>query len=335
MIDLNQWIYSKDIAIWLTDQKPLSVTEQIDCICSAPHRTLQEKLDGLRELNADYEEKGIQNSVTYLEDAVSQVCSDVPMQQYMYRPEIFYHGKGEELQPEGTFGTAKRASENIRKQIQQAAGRYGVDKADFYGVIHVLHKIDPYEYRIRENLIINCDGRVILRQPDYSYSDLDVPDGVGIGDFHYMRIPYFSGTIIEIEKNPFLQPLKGVLVNAVEPNEDDFTDCVDGQCMIYPEYQRITQTNGIGIVILRDDYVPFQNNPDLVLPYKQFIRRFDGELQEKEGWLGELSELIKTNKSCLRTMLSDRKPKETIDPDMLRKQYVKELAVRTKQGRAC
>ena len=56
MINLNQWICSKDIAKWLKDHKQLSVTEQIDCICSAPHRTLQEKLDGLRRLNDDCEE---------------------------------------------------------------------------------------------------------------------------------------------------------------------------------------------------------------------------------------------------------------------------------------
>lgn len=181
MIDLNQWIYSKDIAMWLTDQKPLSVTEQIDCICSAPHRTLQEKLDGLRRLHNDCREKELQNAILYLEDVIDRVRSDVSMQQYIYRTEIFCHGKKEELQPEGTFSTAKRASENIRKQIQQVSGQYGVDKTDFYGVIHVLHKIDLFEYRSKDNLGINCDGDVILCQPDYSYSDLDVPDGIGMG----------------------------------------------------------------------------------------------------------------------------------------------------------
>ena len=63
MVNLNQWIYSKDIAKWLADQKPLSVTEQIDCICSAPHRTLQEKFDGLRGLNDDCREKELQNVI--------------------------------------------------------------------------------------------------------------------------------------------------------------------------------------------------------------------------------------------------------------------------------
>lgn len=333
MIDLNQWICSKDIAKWLADQGPLSVMEQIDCIYAAPHRTLQEKLDGLRELNDDCVEKELQNVISYLEDVIDRVCSDVPMQQYIYRTEIFYHGEREELQPEGTFRTAAKASGEIRKQIQQAAEQYGLERKDFYGVIHVLYENTPYEYRRREDLITNSDGEVILCQPDFLCSNTAVPDCIGMGEFRYMKIPYPSGTIIEIEGNPFIQPLKGVLVNAIEPDERGFADHTNGQCVIYPESWHIAQTNGIGITILSDDYIPFPGNPGLDLSYKQFIRRFDGELQEKDGWLGELSDLIKTDKSSLRIILSDRKPKKTIDPDRPRKQYVKDLAIRTKQGR--
>lgn len=330
MIDLNQWIYSKDIAKWLVDQEPLSVTEQIDCIGSAPHRTLQEKLDGLRRLNDECGEKELQNAISYLEDVINRVCSDVPMQQYIYRTEIFYHGEREEIQPEGTFRTTTKASEEIKKQIQQAAEQYGIEKRDFYGVIHVLYENAPCEYRKREDLVTDYDGDVFFCRPDFLCDDFAVPDGIVMGDFDYMKIPYPSGTIIEIENNPFMHPLKGVLVNAVEPDESGFADHADGQCVIYPEFQHITQTNGIGIAVLRDDYVPFPSNPDLVLPYKQFIKRFDGELQEKDSWLGELSNLIKTDKSSIRIILSDRKPKETIDQDKLRMKYVKELAIRTR-----
>ena len=332
MINLNRWIYSKDIARWLMDQEPLSATEQIDCICSAPHRTLQEKLDGLRRLNDDCEEKELQNVISYLADVIDSACSDVPMQQYIYRTEIFYHGE-REIQPEGTFRTAIKASEEIRKRIQEAAEQYGIERKDFYGVIHVLYENTLYGYRRREDLITNYDGDVIFCQPDFLCSDSAVPVSIEMGEYHYMKIPYPSGTIIEIENNPFMQPLKGVLVNAVEPGECGFADHEDDQCVIYPEFRHMAQTNGIGIAMLRDDYVPFPSNPDLVLPYKQFIRRFDGELQEKDSWLEELSNLIKTDKSSLRTILSDRKPKETIDPDMLRKQYVKELVIRMKQSR--
>ena len=49
-MDLKQWIYSPDIARWLSEGRDLNLTELTDCILSAPHRTLGEKLEGLREL---------------------------------------------------------------------------------------------------------------------------------------------------------------------------------------------------------------------------------------------------------------------------------------------
>ena len=43
MIDFNRWIYSKDIAAWHAQNVLFSLEEQMDYICSAPHRTLDEK----------------------------------------------------------------------------------------------------------------------------------------------------------------------------------------------------------------------------------------------------------------------------------------------------
>lgn len=49
-MDIKQWIYSPDIARWLSEEGDLGLVELTDCILSAPHRTLGEKLEGLREL---------------------------------------------------------------------------------------------------------------------------------------------------------------------------------------------------------------------------------------------------------------------------------------------
>lgn len=49
-MDFKQWIYSPDIARWLSEERNLGLMELTDCILSAPHRTLGEKLEGLREL---------------------------------------------------------------------------------------------------------------------------------------------------------------------------------------------------------------------------------------------------------------------------------------------
>ena len=75
--------------------------------------------------------------------------------------------------------------------------------------------------------------------------------------------------------------------------------------------------------------MPFPSNPDLILLYKQFISRYDGELTETEAWLREISELVKTDKDCVRTMLSDRQTRSS-DVDQRRLTYVRELMTRTR-----
>ncbi len=57
MMDLEQWIYSPHIARWLSAGRKLNLAELMDCILSAPHRTLEEKLDGLRKFRKEAEEK--------------------------------------------------------------------------------------------------------------------------------------------------------------------------------------------------------------------------------------------------------------------------------------
>ena len=77
MIDLGRWIYSNDIAEWLMNKEPLSIEEQIDCICSAPHRTVTEKLEGLKALNLLYKESQLCDKIKCIEGLVHQINSDV------------------------------------------------------------------------------------------------------------------------------------------------------------------------------------------------------------------------------------------------------------------
>ena len=208
MIDLGRWLYSNDIAEWLMNRDPLSVEEQIDCICSAPHRTMAEKIEELKILNLLHKENQLCNKIKCIEALVHHVNSDVPIQQYLYATDIYYHGEKEWSRQEGIYRTAKKATEEIRRQIRKSAEQDNLAKESFYGVIHVLHEIAPCEFRS--------------------------------------------------EENPFFPPLKGVIVNNIEPDEVGFSDSPYNQWLVYPDFWHIDRTNGIGIVNLRDDYVPFQ-----------------------------------------------------------------------------
>ena len=78
MIDLGRWIYSKDIAEWLMNREPLSIEEQIDCICSAPHRTVTEKLEELKALTLWHKDQ-LCDKIKCIEALVHQVNWDVPI----------------------------------------------------------------------------------------------------------------------------------------------------------------------------------------------------------------------------------------------------------------
>lgn len=68
------------------------------------------------------------------------------------------------------------------------------------------------------------------------------------------------------------------------------------------------QTHGINVINLSDDYAPFSCSMELELPYKQYISIYKGVLKDAEAWLAELSELIQSDKNCIKTILRDREP---------------------------
>ena len=224
MIDLSRWIYSKNSAEWLAKNATLNPEEQIDCICAAPHRTLEEKLEGLQELKSQY------------------------------------------------------------------------------------------------------DGEVIYVQNTYNADRCDMFPEIDMGYFDAVKVSYPSGTIVSIPENPFLPSLKGVLVNTTEPDEKNFLDDPYNQWLIYPTSEHRSQTHGIGFVNLGYDYMPFENSPDFIFPYKQLIDVYKDDLKENEVWMSEFSALINADKNCIRNILHDREPKngEYISMDEERLKYVQE-----------
>lgn len=111
MIDFNRWIYAKDIAAWMAKNVSLNLEEQIDCICAAPHRTLEEKLMGVKELKSEYDGKALCNRIENIEMVLHHSRSATVRYTYLFGIEIFYRGEKECFLPDRIFRTAKEAKD--------------------------------------------------------------------------------------------------------------------------------------------------------------------------------------------------------------------------------
>lgn len=329
MIDFNRWIYSNDIAVWLAQNASLTLEEQIDCICAAPHRTLEEKLEGVKELKSEYDGNEFQDRIEIIERVLHNSRSDAVRDPYLFGIEVFYKGEKDCFLPDMIFHTAKEARIGICHYIEKAAEKDHLERKNWYGVVKVFRRADslPHGFVPIMNMVIRYDGEVIYVQNMYNYARCSMPEGVDMGYFDTVKVPYPSGTIIAIPENPYIPEWKGVLVNIAEPDEENFSDELYNQWLVYPTAEHGNQTHGIGFVNLRDDYIPFENSPDFIFPYKQLIRVYEGSLKENETWLSEFGALVKVDKNCIRKLLDDREPKKSrcssVNEERLK--YVREL----------
>jgi len=334
MIDFGRWIYSEDIAVWAEKNTSLNLEEQIACICAAPHRTLEEKLEGVKELKSEHDGKPLQDQIENMKMVLQGSRSDTRIYMCLFGIEIFFRGEKDCFLPYTIFRSAGEAINGICYHIEKAAKEEHLERRNWCGVVRVFRRSgkSPHGYVPIKNTIVRYDGEVIYVQNIYGKNGGHTYEEIDMGYFEAVKVPYSSGTIISIPENPYIPALKGVLVNMTEPDEGNFPDGSYDQWLIYPTRQHRERTHGIGFVNLRDDYIPFENSPDFIFPYKKLMTVYKGDLKEDETWMSELSALIQADKNCIRKILHDREPKDCryIAMNDERLKYVRELSKKTR-----
>lgn len=113
-MDMNQWILSKDMAKWISRRQPLPVSDEINCILSAPHRSLKEKLEGLKLLGKKH--TGLADQVLWMESLVEWAYMDTGTEDThdLYETEIFCRGVRDEFMEKKIFQNAISARESVR-----------------------------------------------------------------------------------------------------------------------------------------------------------------------------------------------------------------------------
>lgn len=330
MIDFSRWIYSEDIAAWAAKNTSLNLEEQIACICAAPHRTLEEKLEGVKGLKSEHDGKLLQDRIENMKMVLHGSRSNTRIYVQLFGIEIFFRGEKDCFLPDTIFRSAGEAINGICYHIEKAAKEEHLERRNWCGVVRVFQRSGrpPHGYVPIKNTIVRYDGEVIYVQNIYSKDGEHKSEGIDMGYFDAVKVPYSSGTIISIPQNPYIPELKGVLVNMTEPDEENVPDGSSDQWLIYPTWQHRDQTHGIGFVNLRDDYIPFENSPDFIFPYKQLMTVYEGDLKEEEAWMSEFSALIQADKNCIRKLWHDREPKDCryIARNDERLKYVREIS---------
>lgn len=386
MIELEKWIYSQDIARWLSTRPALSLGEQMDCILSAPHRSLEEKLVGLRELLKETAEqkqtgsgslgqKHTENGTLgrkhteggtlgqkhtegsslgrkhmdgislgqkhtesssleqkLLEDKIDagetllEVLGQSGGMRNLYEADIFCCGGREALPERRIFTLPGAGLDFIRKQIQETAGRYEIDTKCFFGVLYKYYKRRSRHLVCEWDIILDSEGRIIYCLPEMAADNQENDYWIGPRDDLYMRLPYPTGTVVETVDTPFFRPVKGVVVNQKEPWEEGFVEDNE-QWLLYADFLHGGNRIGIGAIKL-DHYASATFGADFLLPFVQFLRRHEGETEEREKWLEDLGELLKKDKRYFGMILKDHMPVKTPGIDERCREYVKRLSER-------
>ena len=353
-MDFKQWIYSPDIARWLSEEGDLGLVELTDCILSAPHRTLGEKLEGLRKLLQETKGErrqeggdgnlpcqtageGVSWVLEFLDkkiemgETLDEILHMVGGFRNLYETDIFCHGNREEWIKRRIFSLPQPGIQFIREQIKETADRYGTGTDSFFGVLRKFYRRGVRYLDLEWNILLNPDGEVIYCLPETDEAEERGDYRIGPGDYHYLKLPYPSGTLVETMASPFFPAIKGVLVNRVEPWEEEFVR-EDEQWLVYGDSLHGSQGNGIGVIPL-NHYASFNFGADFILPFVQFLKKYVGTLSESERWLGELGELVRKDKSCFALILRDRQPGKQPKGETGRpREYVRELEKRLRQG---
>ena len=352
-MDFKQWIYSPDIARWLSEEGDLGLVELTDCILSAPHRTLGEKLEGLRKLLQETKgerrqeggdgnlpcqtaREGVSWVLEFLDkkiemgETLDEILHMVGGFKNLYETDIFCHGNREEWIKRRIFSLPQPGIQFIREQIKETADRYGTGTDSFFGVLRKFYRRGVRYLDLEWNILLNPDGEVIYCLPETDEAEERGDYRIGPGDYHYLKLPYPSGTLVETMASPFFPAIKGVLVNQVEPWEEGFVREAD-QWLVYGDSLHGSQGNGIGVIPL-NHYASFNFGADFILPFVQFLKKYGGTLSESERWLGELGELVRKDKSCFALILRDRQPGKQPKGETDRpREYVRELEKRLRQ----
>ena len=265
-MDIYQWIESEDVRNWARESCAFTPNEMMSLILATTTISLEEKRALLLDVDkiasnrkwieeyrsCDFRDplmenekervinnfsdkdwkKKLKETICTLDNVISPIYKNP--ENDIFQAELFYLGEESYIDPRifETFSTAKNYLMSELSKISNCHGEK--EKGKYYGEI-TLWKNEKAGYRFMcHSYILNSDGKVIFCNNIQSNKNINI-DNIACESPYYIRTPFQTGDIIEIDAMPFCKPIIGIIYDHVNVGEKGWRDDCCNQWLIYED----------------------------------------------------------------------------------------------------
>lgn len=242
--------------------------------------------------NFSYEgwKKELEETFYTLDQVISPIYENI--KNNIFEAELFYLGEESHIDV-GMFEIFSTAKAYLMNELVKIGKRDGEkEKSKYYGEIR-LWKTDKPGCRFMCLIyIMNAEGKVIFCNKNHTNKNFDVAE-IECDSPYYIRTPFQTDDIIEIDATPFCKPVLGVILNYANVGEKGWRDDCCNQWVIFEEERSwrcqglIQESSWCGNVIC------FKLNAKFLFQAIRMVHLYNGDIPKEKEWILRLSNLAK------------------------------------------
>lgn len=234
--------------------------------------------------------KQLEVTICTLDQVISPIYENI--ENDIFEAELFYLGEDSYIKT-GMFDTFCSAKKYILNTLEEISKRDGeIEKEKYYGEIRLWKKTNLTCRFVQQSYIINIDGKVIFGNDNHTNKNIDVAN-IECDSPYYIRTPFQTGDIIEIDATPFLKPVIGVIFNHANVGERGWRDGCCNQWMIFEKEPNCRSQGLIQYSSWCGNSICFKLNARFEFQAIRMAYFYKGEIAKEKEWILRLSDLVK------------------------------------------
>lgn len=323
-MDIYELIESEDVRNWARKSCALTPCDMVGLILASTTISLEEKkallldldkkvsdknwieeyrncnfLDPEMEIekehtleNFSYEDwkKELEVTICSLDQVISPIYKNI--ENDIFEAELFYLGEDSYIKT-GMFDTFSSAKDYILNTLEEISKRDGeIEKEKYYGEIRLWKKTNLTSRFVQQSYIISIDGKVIFCNDNHTNKNIDVAN-IECFSPYYIRTPFRTGDIIEIEANPFFKPVIGVIFNHANVGEKGWRDDCCNQWVIFEKEPSWHSQGVIQFSSWCGNSICFKLNARFQFQAIRMAHYYKKEIVKEKEWILRISDLVK------------------------------------------